>query len=952
MKIFWSYHLFFKSNAIIFLGLVIFCLIGTTSLVGNGFLKSNYIDEQIDEFGTIKLRVSDISLAPVTETFYSLIDRYNLAPFLEDEVFLSHSWNIEYGSIDNLNRPDNETSRFFSGIGGVNHSLLEELSQLAPFTGRLPQNSGEIILLTSPHTNYNENFFPWSHQVELGDIINITLQNISPPITRQLRVVGIYKTATDSTEFDHSDEVFSERKYDFSDPFLVENPLISSFSMNLSSFHDLLANDTGREFQNENYLFTLSIKNRVDFRSLPKFVNDFNDFSRNLRLSKTIWVGRYINIKYLGVQTSSIDRFELLQSTSGIDLYEFDEVLRQIQLLNFWQYLILIPSFLLVISFIYFSSQIFDTNLSREYKLLQIRGIPYKTIIRDILLQNFLLSVIGLLIGVIIGLVIGFMMFGDLSFTDLEKDFIIIGNTINELTVLIIFFIFISFIIIANSVFSVKKAGDLENTTNKILARPFWKRYNIDIIFFILGITGNIFTYLFIFNQDFFFGGELFQSDIGLMILLIFGIISIPFPIIIFIGGLGVSTRIFSFLLTKISKKLWVRQGNLLAYVMYVLSRRKVYVTRTLLVYILIFSVLVSFITIPASLGLQNSRSSYYKIGADAYFDHKWNNSLELDLNNNINIESYTQIGFSTLRFSQDENTNTNFNVLVIKPDFVDAAYFEDSHPLYSKIDKLFTTPNTIFVNALFLDHFRLKVNDFLSFFPQTVLTSEDTATLQIQETYQYWPRISTSFRGYSMVMSFITFNGLKEKNISITDLSPGYYLKLVGNYDLDDMRSTLSVSNIEFAIEELKKTEDFIVNRMFDRQLLLLFPYVLLIQLMLSLLLIYFQHRSKTKENLIHNTLGITNNQLIRSFFYQTSLLSIFSAIFGLALSFIFTSSLVSVLFFVNAPNSIPTPIYLFPILEILVAFISIILVGIIIGLIATFWRYKRSEVEISRII
>ncbi|MFX0172588.1 MAG: FtsX-like permease family protein [Candidatus Hodarchaeota archaeon] len=877
------------------LGLVLVVAILTTTITSTLSFKIEYVDSQVSNVGDIHFSAiktpqsfSNTTLNSGTialkRTILNNANSYNIADIVSyDQLTSLYMGGHIYNSMTG------EESWPSPALGSINRSLLKEIAKSPNFRGRLPNNPNETIYIGAHTLNYP--LEDWLKDlIQIGNTINITI-NAENNLT--LSIVGIY-----------SPENKGKAIYDQT---FVKNPILiaGSFCSDHVSFQNLITTSLTGEIRVQVWSqFSLAITNKINFWNFKEIYSDIQYFSTRLYYIPDLLVHRYVSTD--GVSYGP---------TYKLDLVEFDSLIDELNTITILSFFLMLPGLLITIFFAIFSSNMFLQQYKDHIDLIRLRGVSTTQLISVLVIENIISLIIAIFLGCGLGAFFTMLKSGldSLFLVQIQLSDILLWGTIFAVGIII------------SRILGVKRL-DIDTPLHSDSSSSFWQRNNIDILLLALGIIGNVFFFVFMFDPSFLL--EFFPP--GLLSILFFTFIIfifIPFPFFLLFGGIMTLSRTIRPILSIIARKLWQRFGNLLSYAITNLVRQKEASTRIIFLFSLIFSLFLAMFTVPSVIHTNNVRNAYYTVGADCYYKNQWNSTLESILETDPNIQAVVPMEISELYVS----SSVSFEAFVLFPGFLEVAYFEDDFCEKEKVKELQETPLSALVNTKYLEIFKNDLGDNI-----TVFTEEGEVELIIVGVFHYWPKFMR-IAPYEpnappkLVITNSTLTDLVSAGVVTSQIEEGVYIKLTTNAEIEQIEEKLGPSNLLFASKVVQATDELIIVRLLRFQVDVLFVLCCLTISTGILIFGYTQLRSRTRELAVERTLGMKLLQLARIFFYESLISLVFSLFLGMILGTVFATSLLSIWMMMLNPSMVPKPVFFFPWIEIFIQLGLVMSVGLV---------------------
>ena len=642
-----------------------------------------------------------------------------------------------------------------------------------------------------------------------------------------------------------------------------------------------------------------------------------------------------------------------------------------------------IPIICIAIFLVYYS---FSLVHNREYLQLRIyltRGISkiqYLLNLFSEIILSFAISFIG---GFLVSLPLAALVVntsGYLEFNNFKVPIVSITN------IFPILFVVDAFLVVAINILRVYKLstltiGGVDSEIAKEHTEPFWKRKYLDFIFL---TTGIVFYILYLFSVST-YAAPTTTVDAGAFQ----NFIVIPTPILILLGSVMVSARLYPIIVGRLSRLVWNHNASLLSYSLKNIVRRKQSVIRAILILAINMAFVISFLTFPFSYQTNIEQSVLYTVGSDMYvplagsFDSNFTN-FEGILTNvthtlvNISdqIQAYTPIITATLN---------GYNILALNTStFLSSAYMRNDFApnLIGEIHKLDLTNTSVLVYNPNFNTLNLSIGqEFI--WPSSSVTNNisNLANLNFkfvpQGVFNYWPRLLTTVphdpsNHFYAIMSFNTYNNLDQlienhqklmaqlyPNQTIVSLDVGLhanvlgmYIKLANNANESTIINTLiqhitGINNIEVAHQLLqnvlytKVINQYLLGAV-NNDIIFCIAIATLVIIIFSILQII----ERGKEIAIERAVGMTFKQNCLLIIYDTSWLLLFGLVSGIILGLAFASLF---LIPVTTYGQIPPLLTIYPFNLIIETTFLVIIIPSLINFIPALIT---SRIEITRLL
>ena len=904
------------------LGFIFIVSIFTVTLTSEQGMKSDYISSQLESdieinFITQQYRVDSVDFVSINESIISGILERARKNNIDDL--------IDYDNLTSINsycELINETSGALiedlqiSHIHGLVFDLLNTSSR---FSGRFPINSSEVVMIRGGGFEYyNESTIIAGLNYQLNETITLTKRDYKLDIfnNQTVKIVGIYDTSfvTEHEEW-HFDTYIT-------DELIANNPVIipgSFITADLESYLDIIKElNIGKSNVEVSCQFTMSLANITDPSKFEGSILKINRFMRDIS-----WMANY-----------NLHRYKKLPSTNKYFLShfrridKFERISQELSNSAVTGLLLMLPALSITIYFSSFTSNVFFDRRRNQIGLLRIRGISRKQLLGILVIEGFLSAMISLVVGYGLGVSLAALTIRSKQFLNyqLALDAITISSGIFK-TVLFWTIIFAGMIIVSR-IISLSRL-DVMEARNPVEKKPFWRRFYIDIFLLVLGLAGNAFFFYMMFNP-------VVMMELGplIFILIILTFLLLPFPFFLLFGGIMTLSRLVAPVVTSVAHYFWRRFTNLFSYSMTTMIRQKESATRTILLISLIISMIWATFTLPPVLLTNNRRTTYYSVGADCYYSHEWNTTVEETMfTGDGNITGFTPVGLTTIH-----SISNTLDAIIIFPKFLEVAFYEKSFGSTSAIEELFLDNHSILMNKRGMEDINRKIGD------NVTLRSTDLISLSIIGSFTYWPRLVTEFYpdywdSYDDPKIALSNETLAELynagaiNLQQT-ITEGYYFKLSPDANFTALKEIYG-QDLRIAVEDMQEARSTLWWGLLWLHLNALFLVNICTIVMTIVLYGYKQVRGRAQELSVERSLGMKQVQIGKLFFYESITLLGFSYLFGSLLGMLFSTSIVSILIMSTATYAIPPPVIFFPLETIHFFIVLLIIAGVVASII-----------------
>jgi ABC-type antimicrobial peptide transport system permease subunit len=446
--------------------------------------------------------------------------------------------------------------------------------------------------------------------------------------------------------------------------------------------------------------------------------------------------------------------------------------------------------------------------------------------------------------------------------------------------------------IISYLTFSIKES---EKSSIEDRENPYWKRKYLDIIMLGIGLTFYLIT--------------IYSIDVNTIPPVLLTTLSAPAPIMIMIGSVMFTARIFPYFTIIFSSILWKKRGKLISFSLMNIVRRRHSLTRSLLIISLAFAFLITFLAFPQSFLLHQETVLKYDIGSEIqislddeeinypYFDSLFEGFKD-------EIEAYTPIITGKLIGNPfiAINTSTFESASWMRNDFIS--------DLSASLEDLSSDNSSLLLYKENLEASKRELGQSFvwSGFDNEIIDQEfigKNFVFNVKATFDYWPNLlirepldpRTRFYG---VFSLNTLNSLNneiddQSTDSIEELSLKLYVKPKNTLNQSIFKQHLlkisGIENVRLLSEENYHLENNIGYITLIGQLNNDVFYTIGTILLVITMFGFIQLIERSKEIATEKALGMTLTQNFGIILLESFWLLIIGLIAGLFLGLFFSS-------------------------------------------------------------
>jgi len=410
--------------------------------------------------------------------------------------------------------------------------------------------------------------------------------------------------------------------------------------------------------------------------------------------------------------------------------------------------------------------------------------------------------------------------------------------------------------------------------------KPFWKKMYLDFILLAIGII----LWLIVKYELRRISAYIFAYTIGIIA-----------PVCIIVGGILITTRIYSAVMSVLGKRLWKRtKTGVFGLALLRNTRRQGTAIRGLILLSLTFSLIFSAIVSIESYNSFETETAYYSLGADILIQNvlSIDNSLKEQILALEGVESatYLSLTFQTAGFG---GALYSYGVLGIDPEeFAATAYFENEYLGGTNPQKFFSQITDRYNIVMQKDEFnQLKTGSNTNLtlrgekYGQPLVTYE----FDVVDLYDYFPRFFTKYPEQATTTYQFNIVGTHDlvEEMAYSSFSINYDLlvKTLPNANITSVATAIEIAlgrEVENVEERSNFLEDSFRNRMLYGALNTALLSSIFIVILVLASIVFIQLIEYNREISILRSLGFSPKQFFQLFLSESSLLITFTIIFG----------------------------------------------------------------------
>jgi ABC-type lipoprotein release transport system permease subunit len=589
-----------------------------------------------------------------------------------------------------------------------------------------------------------------------------------------------------------------------------------------------------------------------------------------------------------------------------------------------------------------YSANLMKRRQKRQISSMLQRGSSQKEVMFVLLMQVIELTITALLIAFLIGY--GFTWLNLKSIGFLNFTGIGFFPTIN----MVIFYVIItagfilSVIINARNVWEMSKITTQEAYTEHQEQKATWHKLYLDIALITIGIV------LWIIVKSQLTGSSAYAFAYG------FGTTA---PVLLIIGTILLTTRIYPSIIDFISKKSWkAKKLGLLAIATKRSARRKSDITKSLVLITLTFTLIFASIVTIESYRSYDTELAYYRLGSDILVNGV-NVNTETTKNDVLAIEGVESATYLKMTSQIVTFGPLTYSYLVIGIDpeeFVQTAYMERQYLRGKSPEDFFSAiidNNDVAMQVDQLDLIATQEGDQMSIIFEKYLLGYVNRTLDIVGLYKYFPRFFVEFpEPAAPIFRFViigNYENVEEFAYAsysvggdlIVKVEDGYNIKEVANDIEEELgRSVQSVSDL------MGISEGSLRNTMLYGSLNASFLSSIVIIIAAVIFMILVQAFENEREVITMKILGMAPRQLFSVFLIESLIVVIFGAIIGIGTGILAANMFTEILTF---EYIIPPTEMIFPVVPLLFASLLLFISAIIAAAATAFLVFRKDTIK-----
>ncbi len=867
------------------------------------------------------ITLSSFDVTGDEDTILSKIN--NITQDVIDEVgigdrILRTDWFSERGTMlyVDSNQPEGEEQLIpefnMYGIPPDYFSALETIL----YNGTLPHRKNEVIVVTKLSTieaTNLTNLGQFSLYVPVFDIsgdIYLSVRMGIPAAGEHVNVTGII-TSEDFENFKGalSDDFEALDDY-FSDQFIITTHTAVLEYVTSIQYLSGLAGFTCR------FAFDLT---KIDAFNIAGEINKINILSQAIQ------------------REFEKEGFELTVDHPLTDLLrDFNEEFLIFQL---FALLFTTPIIGMALSLTSYSSNLMKRRQKRQVSNMLQRGSSRKEVLSLLIFQVVEFTILALLICVIIGYPFAWLMIKSNGFLSFG------GISVFPAVNMIIFYVIVaaafifSILINAKNIWDMSDISTVEAYGTTIQKKSIWEKTYIDIILIVIGVA------LWLVVKLQLKGAAAYSFAYGL---------GTTAPILLILGSIMFTTRIYPFFVNLIAKIGWNRPRlGILGLSAKRSLRRKSAVIRSLVLISLTFTVIISSMTTTQSYQSFDEEQAYYQLGADILIKNVIvrNDNIKNQVLAVEGVAAGTYIKLTSQIITYGELTYSYMVIGINPEEFATITYFKTNYFDTTNPETVFLKiqdDNDVIMQKQQLSKIDSRIGDQFTVKVEKYILGTINYTMDVVDTYNYFPRFFTEYpQSGAPVFRFSiigNYNLTEALTYSQFNIGGDLLVKVEEGYSISEVAASIEnalgrkVENVE---ELMGSFEGSLRNIMLYGSLNTSFISSMIVTISAISLMILIQVLENEMEIAMLKTMGMSPKQLFTLFTTEAATIILFGSILGLGIGIFSARMFMEIL---TIDNVLPPVTLTVPPLQIFFAF-GLLFVTAIVSAALTSWVIFRKD-------
>ncbi|MFX1515506.1 MAG: FtsX-like permease family protein [Promethearchaeota archaeon] len=725
---------FIKNNRKALLATMIGLIIATSVIATSLMLIESYNNELVEELifsesndlsGEIQIDIFPTLASGELEWFknYEIFSKIITNSFKKSEYqdyFIEQRWFGEFvvGYWEDF--PLSHVSFEPAFLRTMELSMLSNLESRLNPGGRLPKNYSEIILVI----NENETQLEVGQQIVVG--LSIATATWAQETAVNVSIVGIL------------------------DPYKNQDLILENFFLEIIP-HTRFAVHPKAPFLLTSLEYALGLMKPImngQVKAISAvygrvFLNRLQFSINNLMTEKTRLKALFTNINdiFVNLENSTL-------SVDVLDIYglldKFSDVIENVRLLEIVLFLIDIPVIAIAVYLVGYSYSLIKRQKRETIGIIKTRGGSWQQVLVFLIGESIVIISITLICGFLLGYFVTGAIIRSVDFLNFSGERLPVKVPTNLVQTLFFFVTLLTILLNVSAMIQYTRMTIQESIIPVERLSPFWKRYYLDIIATLLGLTG-----YFIINEI----GNIVVSAAEFIPLLplIFLLIGVPTPFLLFFGTVLLIARLFPVLIEKIAQTLWRKRGRLISFGLRNVVRHKGAASQA----VILITLAVSYTIISGSLTISVDETKkmeyYYYTGADLKINIVGEYS-DITLHNTVqNISGISRITQTFFAHTPSETQTEYYIFCFVDPrNYAEVAFFNEekfglSSSLNDLMEKIADNQSIILHKKNLEKYPNLKINDSLGFhfYNESLFYARksDYRNYSIVGTFNLWPQ-------------------------------------------------------------------------------------------------------------------------------------------------------------------------------------------------------------------
>jgi ABC-type antimicrobial peptide transport system permease subunit len=839
---------------------------------------------------------------------------------------------------------------FFSSSTSEFYSQLEALLKIEG-EGRLPKSSSEIVLVR-PKGLPEEWDIEWEKRFEnltLNAKINITVPRWGIPeeedlINKTVTIVGILR--------------FERQTYRYYDDYYSTEPSIDN---NATLLLRKYLGDLWRDYffitqpellkQMMDEILAPYPNLEVERRIKGKIFLDqtrFNAYNVNGEITKLQNFIQALEIQLYEITYHPNINSEILDSLK----YYQSAILGLIIILL----LVSFPVLCIALYLVVYSFGLIRKQKQEQIGIIKTRGGSWFQILVILLGEMVVSTIFAVIIGFLTSVILADIVMRSTDYLEFFGVQVPVQVSLDMLQGLLFWGIILALILNFTRIIRMSKQQITETLVPTETRDPFWKRYYIDVIIFIIG-TCTWIIFMTLMNLSF---GDEEVAPIFYMISPIIALLALPAPFFMFFGSIMVIARIFPFLMRKLAELFWKIEGGITAFSIRNIVRHKQAANRAVLLITLALSFSILSSSLIFSLDETQRLKYYYSDGADLTLSENGylNKTFFPILENNITQLTSVSVVY-TAEFESWGYIGKEYKFLFVDPNtYAKTAFNEPRFKLSSSLSTLMSQladNETILLleGNLEEDISKPKIGDNLTVYLTNNTSYTEEFSYRIGGTFKYWPMMYPDrwydlSRYYWIIGSLGMFEQLNQSSF-LHGIYGKYLTKVDSLNNIEEVVNTVyNMTGVNPSSPALRYKEyKTSFGRKFSLSILnsdlIICTAVAIIGV---IMFAFFTYVERGKEIGVERALGMTQFQTAISFLVEAAMILAFGAVIGTLTGMYFVTMFLQI---TQVGQAIPPIVVTYPVTLLIQMLIGMIIIA---GLGTIAPAYLATRKDISRIL